>query len=479
MTNETNPNMTNESNNQNNQTTPNPNQPIPRSSTSSLIELILSKENSIDINYLETLKKIKPEVLICLSEDSPEGEVDVLDEVLDAEIHGFGYFVILSMRLVFGKFKSLEKPIYWLIKKNEDQEVLSALHSLFMKVCLFCGEWRRAIEVSGVDLVKVNRKNHPIDYQDHLIYHYFAGIIQALNRNYKRSIQLLTITVSAPGSFISQIQIEAYKKLILISLLSEAKSPELPKYLNSQFKSYFSKIGKLYFEFVHLFLQSIHSSINNSTTGGFEDEKLLGFVEKNLNVFLQDRNYGLVKLCIEVLPRKKILNLIPIYKSIPIKTISKILNQTSEEFKTIELIQSMITNREIHARIIPTETENQEEGILEFINDSEKSLMNLNLIIQRIKRFESQMKEIEFSIERNPDYLKKTLKELKEMEKPIGSGVGVGVGGNLDTHSGSAQQQFLHQQQIQYSMQMVPVGEEDLGVSIGMENGWDEQDDFK
>lgn len=486
--------------------------PIIIPSSAALIELILSKSDSIDLIYLDTLKKTHLEVLCCLPSDSEEGDSDqdVLESVLDAGIHGFGYFVILSVRIGYGKFGTVQKvlkhikmfcrsvrklhlqnlsidlkgfvksliefgrryevlyelvePIFSLICTLDEAEVLTSLHSQLMKVALFTRDYKRAIELSNLDLIKINRKDHPIDYQDHLLYHYFAGIIQALNRNYKRSIQLLTIAVSAPGSSISQIQIEAYKKLILINLLYNPSSihhHNLPKYTNSQFKSLFSKVGKVYLDLVGYFYNSINS------LGTIEDEKLYGFVQKNVNCFLQDRNYGLVKLCIEVLPRRKITNLIPIYKSIPIPTISKILNEPNQP-KLISLIRSMINTQEIHAEI------DEPKQRLDFLNPIEP-IIDFRQMIGRIKGLENQMKEIEAGIERNPEYLKKTLKELKEMEKPMGGISGVGPGG-LDAHHGLVQQQFLQQQQQQQS-HLGSVGEEDLGV--GEENGWDEQDSFK
>ncbi|KAH9819083.1 hypothetical protein DFH28DRAFT_63202 [Melampsora americana] len=487
------------------------NQPKPlnqtsSSSSSSFIELILkSKEDSSERDELELLKKSKVEEMFCLPEK--EDCKDVLDERLDPSVHGIGYFLILSMRLEYGKFMSSEKMmnhltkfclevkrsqllklsidligfvknlieftsqsnslsssielIFCLISRFDEPELLTALHFQLMKVSLFTRQYKRAIELSNVDLIKVNRKNHPIDYQDHLLYHYFAGIIQALNKNYKRSIQLLTITVSAPGSFISQIQIEAYKKLILINLLIHSKSsPHLPKYLNSQFKHQFLKMNQVYLDLMNQFLNLI--KLNFNLQFQFEIEKLLKFVEKNSNQFLQDRNYGLVKLCIEVLPRRKIMNLIPIYKSIPIKTINSILNQSSI-LKTQELIKSMIENREIYAKL------QSNEEVLDFLDPPEEEMMDLNLMVKKIKGFESQMREIEALIERDPEYLKKTLKELKEMEKPMGGTGPVPLGGSSETHVGLVQQ---HQQ-----MQLVPAGEEDLGV--GFENGWDEQDSFK
>jgi COP9 signalosome complex subunit 3 len=146
-------------------------------------------------------------------------------------------------------------------------------------------------------------QRYAIRYQDHLIYHYLAGTVQALGKNYQRAIHLLTIVgfylldlpierldrnlwhefglqaVSAPGSAISQIQLDAYKKLILVSLLSNSSPPLLPPYTHPQFRTVFktSNNNKAYLDLMSLY--------EHAETSSEAYMQLLTMAEKNLSNF--------------------------------------------------------------------------------------------------------------------------------------------------------------------------------------------------
>lgn len=88
------------------------------------------------------------------------------------------------------------------------------------------------------------KQTFPLKYIDHLLYHYLGGTIMALLNENARAIEMLEIVswtfdlfmdrvwpdglfysqcVSAPGSGVSSIQIDAYKKLVLLQLIANGK----------------------------------------------------------------------------------------------------------------------------------------------------------------------------------------------------------------------------------------------------------------
>ncbi|KAG0147369.1 hypothetical protein CROQUDRAFT_91636 [Cronartium quercuum f. sp. fusiforme G11] len=481
--------------------------------SSSLLALALSNENSTDQSLLDTLNLTKTDVLCCLPES---GEQDILDISLDPTLHGMAYFVIIRARLMSGRFindgtmmshiqrfcsnvqstclvklgpdlmrfvkvlvnfatpinqiSNVIDSIADLIQNYCQPEVLTKLHPEFMKIALMNRKIERAIELSNVDIMRVEPNNAPIEYQDHLIYHYLAGVVQALNQNYKRAIHLLTIAVSAPGTSTSQIQIEAYKKLILINLLYNSKPPNLPRYINNCFKSTFKSQsnGKLYNDLMGLY--------DEANCGSQNYTKLVKLVQTNLSVFEKDRNLGLVKLCMDSLSRKTILKHIPLYTSLPISHLTEVLHFTSDD-KTIELLQSMINNGELLGSIDLT---NQ---IIKFNEQQTEIDLNLGFkleeLINKSKKLEKEMKMIQTKIEIEPEFLKKGIKELKDSEKPDNGILGVNSSSN-NNNSNSDKTIIIHNKNINrfqnHSILQQNQLDEDLG--IGSEVGWEENDTF-
>jgi COP9 signalosome complex subunit 3 len=64
-----------------------------------------------------------------------------------------------------------------------------------------------------------------------LEYHYYGAIAYIGNKNFDRALEFLSLVISAPAKkSVSAIQIEAYKKFVLVSLIKNTKLVPLPKY---------------------------------------------------------------------------------------------------------------------------------------------------------------------------------------------------------------------------------------------------------
>lgn len=64
-----------------------------------------------------------------------------------------------------------------------------------------------------------------------MLYYYYGSVIYIGNKKYDRALEFLSIVISAPTQkAISAIQIAAYKKFVLVSLISQGQLHPLPKY---------------------------------------------------------------------------------------------------------------------------------------------------------------------------------------------------------------------------------------------------------
>jgi len=304
-----------------------------------------------------------------------------------------------------GQLQSSIEPLWQLIQSYAPLNILTPLHHELLKISLKTRSIDRALELTNID-IDIDQQNYPIRYQDHLIYHYLAGIVQALAKNYQRAIHLLTMAVSAPGSAISQIQVDAYKKLILVSLLANSSPAVLPPYTNPQFKAAFKNAPntKAYLDFMN--------SYERAETSNEAYVQLVTLAERNISTFRKDNNSGLIKLCIEILPQKAIKKLIPIYTSIPIAKIDRLLGKLTDG-NASGLVHSMIQLGELKAQIDPNTNVVMFEDEEETLEDPEKTHMALKQIIERVQVTEQKIVAKSAEIEQDKELLKRLIQDLR------------------------------------------------------------------
>ena len=79
-----------------------------------------------------------------------------------------------------------------------------------------------------------------LTHKDHMQYSLYGGMIYMAVKRWSQALHLLDIAVSSPvTSAVSMIMVEAYKKMILVSLLERGKVAPLPTIITSQ-------VGKIY-----------------------------------------------------------------------------------------------------------------------------------------------------------------------------------------------------------------------------------------
>ncbi|BGO95100.1 hypothetical protein NBRC10512_006384 [Rhodotorula toruloides] len=314
---------------------------------------------------------------------------DPLD-VLDATSHSVGYLWILNARLVSTSRAELPKMVQkvndWVSASDVEQARLSlavdflakqlctlaehsrqaslplqplntlltrfplpghltSLHTLFLRCVMASHMYPAAQEVLSRDITDVDKSLFPIRYQDHLLYHYLGGTILALLGNYARAADLLEICVSAPSSSASLIQIDAYKKLVLVQLLAYGKTQALPRYTSQVVLTAAKTLCAPYLEYCSAF-----ASLNR--------ERVDQAREKGREAFEKDYNSGLVAFCDESLRRRQIQNLTETYITLSLGQIASYVGLDATSERDLEIVkgevEGMITSKQIYAELSPS-----------------------------------------------------------------------------------------------------------------------------
>ncbi len=136
--------------------------------------------------------------------------------------------------------------------------------------------------------------------------------------------------------------IEAYKKLLIISLISNGRIPSLPKYTSRVVLSQTKPICSIYHELAQAFLS-------------YDQEKLADLRTKYHDTFVQDKNVGLVAQLEKSLYKKNIQKLTKTYITLSLNDMAaKVKLSTAKEAE--HLMLNMIKDGEIFATI------NQKDG---------------------------------------------------------------------------------------------------------------------
>ncbi len=144
-------------------------------------------------------------------------------------------------------------------------------------------------------------------YTDNLVYHYVGGIALAALKMWPLAQDFFETCVTSPGLVPSAIQFEALKKMRLVQLIDKGRVEPLPKYA----------------------LPNLTRLIKNSPYQVFVNayphdvEGLKEIVKKEKQVFMTDRNFGLVQQAIERAPRWTIKKLIGTYVTLNLTDIAR------------------------------------------------------------------------------------------------------------------------------------------------------------
>lgn len=206
---------------------------------------------------------------------------------------------------------------------------LTSIHSLFVLQCASTRSFAHALpllEKWQITDISVNI-SPDLTYLDNLMYHYTAGVCLAALNKWALAEDYFEICITAPahGTTISAVQMEALKKLKLVQLIRTGTASPLPKYTNSSLLRAFRNTP------YNSFIQAYPS----------QGDALRALVEKERNLFSNERNLGLITQALQRGPRWQVKKLTATYVTLSFAEIGRQVGIASED-DVRDLVLSMV-----------------------------------------------------------------------------------------------------------------------------------------
>ncbi|EWC46713.1 hypothetical protein DRE_03958 [Drechslerella stenobrocha 248] len=225
-------------------------------------------------------------------------------------------------------------------------KVFSSLHPKFVKKCLDSRCFRAALPILDVDIEEFPPKgDKEVTYRDVLHYYIYGAMIYMAMKKWRRASDFLQFVLSYPGGGVSQIQVDAFKKFVLVTLLIEGRNFQLPKTISAITMKACRIMGKPYDAFATAYV-----------TGNSDILRREAALVKE--IFQQDGNWGLAEQCLENFRRLGIKALTHTYSTLSVETIASrdldvqsSRNGTTSPEDLEQYILDMIDRKEIKASL--------------------------------------------------------------------------------------------------------------------------------
>ncbi|GAA5900133.1 uncharacterized protein JCM6883_006098 [Sporobolomyces salmoneus] len=298
------------------------------------------------------------------------------------------------------------EPFSIILQRFAPVGTLTSLHPLFLRAIFHSRSYQLARQILYVDITDVDKVSFPIKYQDHLLYHYLGGTILALLGDHVRASDLLEICVSAPGPAVSLIQLDAYKKLVLVQLLAYGKTQPLPKCTSSAAQNAYKSLLTPYNEYVVAF-------------NSLDKVKLSAAKEKARETFTRDHNLGLVTLVEQSLRRRIIQKLTQTWSTLPLGQLTKLLGMDEKDDAQVGMVEmevmGMVQAGDLFATI--SDSDSRASKIVTFSDDPEPYLSHdtvkrVTEAIERAKKLDAVWSEEGERMEEGKEFVTKMYQSL-------------------------------------------------------------------
>ncbi|GMF24714.1 unnamed protein product [Phytophthora fragariaefolia] len=175
---------------------------------------------------------------------------------------------------------------------------------------------------------------------DFLGYAYYGGLLYLGEKRYQNALDFFQLAITAPALSLSAFVIEAYKKLILVTLILRGENVILPKYT----------------PYVVARNVDNHCTPYLDLASAFVVEKDLAAVQevvaKHEELFIQEGNFGLVKQVVQAFKQRKLLRLTRTYATIELTEIATTAGMSSSDAVAAEkMLLTLISNGQMDAVI--------------------------------------------------------------------------------------------------------------------------------
>ncbi|MCJ1468776.1 hypothetical protein MMC07_007406 [Pseudocyphellaria aurata] len=266
-------------------------------------------------------------------------------------------------------------------------------HLIFARLCLEAREYYAAVPVLDKDIyhfplssdkggVQINPRfwcshheqystfitnasglSEKLDYRDHLQYFLFGAMIYIGLKNWERaSLFLEAVIISPAPNTTSMIQVEAYKKWVLVSLLLKGRPLSIPKTTSPHAAKTYASLAKAYDAIARIFREGI--------VGEHSVHRLMAETEAGRVIWREDCNTGLVKQVIDAFRRFSIARLEKTYVAMRIIDLAHRTSPDPNDYaETAAYVSSLISSRYLNATLSVSPEEPQ-AWILRFATSS-------------------------------------------------------------------------------------------------------------
>ena len=176
---------------------------------------------------------------------------------------------------------------------------LTTVHADLLQLSLSSCNLTLALDLLSHDILDIQKPaNSSFDSKYYLSYFYYAACVHGSLKQFETGLFYLEQALTVPATVISQIMVEAYKKLILFSLISKGKIPALPKYTSRIVVNQIKPICEMYHELAQVFVNSDMVSLNvlcNMYQESFERDGNSGLVKQVKQAFVKNSIQKLTK----------------------------------------------------------------------------------------------------------------------------------------------------------------------------------------
>ena len=288
-----------------------------------------------------------------------------------------------------------------LLRLDPSAATFTTLHMRFVRQCLSAGTPSQALPILDQNIFAYPQtlpKNVPAeplttDYDlsnayitsdsgftdkikpEHVLEYYLLGAhVYIGTRNYQRARLFLEHVILHPTQHhtASTLQVEAYKKWLLVGLLSEGKSFAYPRTVDTGVWKSLKAVGKPY--------EALADNFEKRDTLKFQAE-----MEVGAQIWSEDGNLGLVNASAQSLVRYCVADLQKTYAALPVAKVASYLGYSADD--TFTMLTQMIRQSSLNASLAPGATAG--DAILRFDLASSTSTTTQQLDLEsRTKRIE-------------------------------------------------------------------------------------------
>lgn len=216
---------------------------------------------------------------------------------------------------------------------------ITPMHHLLLRVCILAKNYRAAVRTMEASLMGVASSIFQNTATDFLLYFYYGGIAYVGLKRFVDAKRCFEICLNAPTVTASHIQVEAFKKHTLVSLLATGEQPVLLKSISLAVQRACRLNADEYRKFA-------------DDCGSLNIARAQAKAKQCADLFKADSNTGLVNQILADMVRRKIQQLTLTYLTLSLAEIGKNAGFPADDTaRTESLLLKMIADDQIYATI--------------------------------------------------------------------------------------------------------------------------------